>query len=85
MVSALEQKEAPDADTLERIAALLKVPAEAISNFNEEAVTTIISTVVNNSDTSTGNSLFCYSPTINPHEKWLGALEEKKACTKPEG
>ena len=77
-ISALEQKESLDTETLEKIAALLKVPAEAIKSFDEEAVINIISNVVNNSDNATGNSLFSYYPTINPIEKWLEALEENK-------
>ncbi len=41
-VSALEQKETIDDPLLEQIAALLKVPAEAIKNFDEEAAINVI-------------------------------------------
>ena len=42
-ISALEQKEALDKDMLEKIAAVLKIPAEAIENFDEEQAINIIS------------------------------------------
>jgi len=75
-ISALEQKEALDADTLDKIAALLKVPAEAIKNFDEESVINIISNTFNEgSFLNTGHtSTF----NINQLEKWLEALEENK-------
>ena len=41
-VSALEQKEVIDGTLLEQVANLLKVPAEAIKNFDEEQVVNII-------------------------------------------
>ena len=43
-VSALEQKEALDKDMLEKIAAILKVPAQAIKNFDEQAAITYFNT-----------------------------------------
>lgn len=48
---------------LKKISAILKVPADAIENFDEEAVINIVSNVVNNNDHATGNSLFSYYPT----------------------
>ena len=77
-VSTLEQREALDKDILKKISEILKVPADAIENFDEEAAINIISNVVNNNDHATGNSLFSYYPTINPIEKWMEALEENK-------
>jgi transcriptional regulator with XRE-family HTH domain len=41
-VSLLETKETIDPETLEQIAKTLKVPVEAIRNFNEEAAVNII-------------------------------------------
>ena len=75
-ISALEQKEALDADTLEKIAGILKVPAEAIKSFDEEKAINIIS---NNSFENCDQpaSIF-YNSTINPVEKWIEALEENK-------
>jgi len=61
-----------------QVATILKVPVDAIKNFNEEAAINIISNTVNNNDHATGNALFSYYPTINPIEKWMEALEENK-------
>ncbi|MEO6230426.1 MAG: helix-turn-helix transcriptional regulator [Ferruginibacter sp.] len=75
-ISALEQKELIDDPLLEQVAKLLKVPSEAIKNFDEEAAVNIIS---NNSFENCAQpaSIF-YNPTINPIEKWIDALEENK-------
>jgi transcriptional regulator with XRE-family HTH domain len=62
-ISLLEQKETIESDTLEQIAAILKVPVDAIKNFDEQAAINIISNTVNNNDNATGNSLFSYYPT----------------------
>ena len=51
-ISQLEQKEALDIDMLEKIAAILKVPVEAIKNFDEEKA---IFNIQNNYDNSTSN------------------------------
>jgi transcriptional regulator with XRE-family HTH domain len=42
-ISLLEQKEKIDSDILEQVAAVLKIPAEAIRNFNEDQAINIIS------------------------------------------
>jgi len=72
-VSALEQKEALDRDMLEKIAGILKVPAEAIKNFSEEAVVNNISCNFNDQSSSLN-----YYPTFNPIDKLVEALEENK-------
>jgi transcriptional regulator with XRE-family HTH domain len=59
-ISLLEQKEVIEPELLEQVAKALKVPAEAIKNFDEEAAINIISNTVNNHDNATGNSLFSY-------------------------
>ena len=75
-VSLLESKETIDAETLEQIAKTLKVPVEAIKNFNEEAT---IQNIQHNSDTSSHNYIINYQ--FNPIDKWLEALEENKKLT----
>jgi hypothetical protein len=60
------------------VAKLLKVPVEAIKNFDEDVAINIISNTVNNHDNAIGNSLFSYYPSINPVDKWMDALEENK-------
>lgn len=77
-ISLLEQKEVIEPQLLEQIAKALKVPVEAIQNFDEEKAINIISNTVNNNDNASGNSLFSYYPNINPVDKWLDSLEENK-------
>lgn len=72
-VSALEQKEALDRDMLEKIAGILKVPAEAIKSFSEEAIVNNISC---NFHDSPNSASMIYN--FNPIEKLMEALEENK-------
>jgi transcriptional regulator with XRE-family HTH domain len=74
-ISLLEQKESIDTPLLAKISAALKIPVEAIQNFDEEQAINIISNTVNNSDSATGNSLFSYQPTFNPIDKMVELYE----------
>lgn len=74
-ISLLEQKEQVEDKVLEKIAEILKVPAEAIKNFDEEQAVNIISNTVNNNDNATGNSLYNYCPTFNPVDKMVELYE----------
>lgn len=67
-ISALEQKEVIDEPLLEQVAKLLKVPAEAIKNFDEEAAVNVISNTFTSHDTSTLNAINHYC-TFNPIDK----------------
>ena len=71
-VSLLETKETIDPETLEKIAEVLKVPMEAIKNFNEEAA--INNIACNFNDHASVN----YKPVFNSMEKWLESIEEIK-------
>jgi len=75
-MSFWEQKEKIDEDLMEQIAKALKIPVEAIRNFNEEAAVNIIS---NNSFENCDQpaSIFYYS-TINPVDKWVEALKKNE-------
>jgi transcriptional regulator with XRE-family HTH domain len=74
-ISALEQKEALDREMLEKIAAILKVPVEAIQNFDEQqAINFISSTFHDNASIINTNCTL----NINPLDKWMEALEEIK-------
>ena len=77
-VSLLETKETIDAETLEQIAKTLKVPVEAIKDFNDEGVINIVANTVNNHDNANGNSLFMYYPTFNPIDKYVEAVEKNE-------
>lgn len=74
-VSQLEAKETIEADILEQVAKILKVPAEAIQNFDVDQAVNFISNTVNNSDHATGNSLYNYQPTFNPIDKMVELYE----------
>jgi transcriptional regulator with XRE-family HTH domain len=74
-ISQLEQKESLDKDMLEKVAAALKVPSEAIRNFDEEKAIYNISCSF--SDNAVNNNAINVQ-NINPVEKWMEALEENK-------
>jgi len=78
-ISLLEQKEVIEPELLEQVAKALKVPADAIRNFDEEAAINIISNTFHDT-----NGLINYSPNfnINPVDKWLEAIEEIKKLNK---
>jgi len=76
-ISQLEQKEVIDDPLLEQIAKLLKVPVEAIKNFDEEAA---IFNIQNNYEGSNAgashiniNNNRC---TINYADKWIEAIDK---------
>jgi transcriptional regulator with XRE-family HTH domain len=71
-ISLLEQKEKIDSDILEQVAAILKIPAEAIRNFDEEKAVNIISNTFDN-----GSAI--YQTNNNPIDKLMQLHEEKIA------
>jgi hypothetical protein len=77
-VSLLEQKEKIDANILEQVSAILKIPVEAIRNFDEEQAVNIIANTFNiDNDAYIGNSNGTFN--INPIDKILQLHEEKIA------
>jgi transcriptional regulator with XRE-family HTH domain len=72
-ISLLEQKETIEAPTLEEVAKALKVPVEAIKNFDEEKAINIISNTFNDNAINMN-----YQCTFNPLDKYVEALEENK-------
>lgn len=74
-ISRLESKDEIDPAILEEVARALKVPVEAITDFDEEAAINIVSNTVNNNDNASGNSLLSYYPTFNPIDKIVEILE----------
>jgi len=75
-ISRLEGKEEIEDGILDEVARALKIPVEAITNFDEEAAINIVANTVNNHDNATGNSLFSYYPTFNPIDKIVEILEQ---------
>jgi transcriptional regulator with XRE-family HTH domain len=76
-VSLLEQKETIDPAVLQQISSALKIPADAIQNFDDEQAVNIISNTFNDgSFLNTG-----HTPTfnVNPLEKLVQLHEEKIA------
>ena len=75
-VSLLETKETIDPETLEQIAKTLKVPVDAIKNYNEEAAVCFVSSFHDNSVSHVIGNYGAYN--FNPIEKWTEALDEIK-------
>ncbi|MBP2615555.1 helix-turn-helix transcriptional regulator [Chryseobacterium jejuense] len=73
-VSLLEQKETVESDILAQVAKILKVPAEAIENFDEEQAVNVISNTFTSNDTSTLNAVNIH-PTFNPLDKMIELYE----------
>ena len=81
-ISLLEAKEQIEPALLEEVAKALKVPAEAIKNFDEEKA---IYNIQNNYEGSNANATnvgpaayMNYQCTFNPLDKYLEAVEENK-------
>lgn len=77
-ISVLEQKEEIDDALLQQIAEQLKIPVEAIKNFDEEAAFNIISNIYNNTSNDTSTliaSSVNYQPTFNPIDKIVELYE----------
>ena len=78
-VSLLETKENIDPETLEQIAKTLKVPVEAIKNFNEEAA---IYNIQHNYEGATANSTHFgrdyFNCTFNPLDKFVETVEKNE-------
>lgn len=75
-ISLLEQKETIEPTLLQEISAALKIPVEAIQNFDEEQAINIISNTFDNCNQPA--SVF-YNSTINPVEQIMKVHEEKIA------
>ena len=75
-ISLLEQKETIESPILEEVAKALKVPVEAIKNFDETAAVSYINTFHDNSVSHVIGNYGEYN--FNPIEMWVEALEENK-------
>ena len=70
-VSILEQKDVIEQNILDQVAKILKVPAEAIKNFDEEKA---IFNIQNNYDNANQNVNYQFSPI----DKWIEAVDDIK-------
>ncbi|MVW93858.1 helix-turn-helix transcriptional regulator [Elizabethkingia meningoseptica] len=77
-ISLLEQKESVEKDILEQVAKILKVPTEAIENFDEDSAINIISNTFNEGSiaNATAENIQC---TFNPIDKIVVLYDEKIA------
>jgi transcriptional regulator with XRE-family HTH domain len=77
-VSLLEAKEVVEDDILNQVAEILKVPVEAIRNFDEQAAVTYFNTFNDNSINQGAVGSQNYHCSFNPIDKWLEVIEENK-------
>jgi len=73
-ISKIEQSEVVEDSILEKIATALGVSLEAIKNFNEESILSIISNTFTSNDSSTLNAINI-QPTFNPVDKVVELYE----------
>lgn len=76
-ISLLEQKETVDAALLQQISAVLKIPVEAIKNFDEEQAVNVIANTFNERAFENAFANNC-TFNFNPLDKLIEALEENK-------
>ncbi|MCT4049130.1 helix-turn-helix transcriptional regulator [Elizabethkingia anophelis] len=76
-ISLLEQKESVEKDILEQVAKILKVPTEAIENFDEEQAVNVIANTYSFQDFKDNAvaSGFSYQPSFNPIDKMVDLYE----------
>ncbi|SDC96937.1 helix-turn-helix domain-containing protein [Niabella drilacis] len=80
-ISLLEQKEVIEEPLLKQISEVLKVPVEAITNFDEEQAVNIIANTFHDSavaNTFTENSQANFHCTFNPIDKWAEEIAENR-------
>ena len=78
-VSLIEQKETLDAPMLEQVAKALKVPVEAIKNFDEEQAINIFSNTFSDFKDNAIASAMNYQCSFNPIDKIVELYDEKIA------
>jgi transcriptional regulator with XRE-family HTH domain len=77
-ISLLEGKEKVEPEIIDQVAKVLKVPAEAIKNFSEEAAINYINTFNDNSFSHANGTFHATSCTFNPLDKFVEVVEENK-------
>jgi transcriptional regulator with XRE-family HTH domain len=78
-ISLLEQKEVIEEELLERVARVLKLPREAIRNFDEEKAVNIIANTFNNDASAYVENYKC---NFNPIDKIVELYEALVKCEK---
>jgi transcriptional regulator with XRE-family HTH domain len=80
-ISLLEQKETIDAPLLAQISAVLKIPVEAIQNFDEEQAVNIIANTAS-FENCQQPAFFNHNPNFNPIDKVMELFERLLASEK---
>src|SRR5258706_16455527 len=78
-ISLLEDKETIEPKVLEQVAKALKVPAEAIKNFDEQAAINIVSNTFHDFKDNAIASAMNYQCSFNPIDKVVQLYDEKIA------
>jgi hypothetical protein len=80
-ISLLEQKDVIEGDLLKQISDILKIPVEAIQNFDEEQAVNIIANTYSFQDFKDNAvaSGFSYQPSFNSVDKIVQLYDEKIA------
>jgi len=76
-ISLLESKEILEPEILTEISKVLKVPEEAIKNFDEQAAVSYFNTFNDNSINQ--GAVYAFNSTFNPIEKIVALYDEKVA------
>ncbi|MEO3406007.1 helix-turn-helix transcriptional regulator [Mucilaginibacter sp. CAU 1740] len=76
-ISLLESKDIIEPELLSKIANVLKVPEEAIKNFDEQAGVSYFNTFNDNSINQ--GAVYAFNSTFNPIEKIVALYDEKVA------
>lgn len=77
-MSLLEAKETIESEILSLVAKALKVPEEAIKNFDEQAAVTYFNTFNDNSFSNSNGTFHANYCTFNPIDKLVEVYEENK-------
>jgi len=75
-ISLLEQKDVIEDDLLKQISNILKIPVEAIQNFDEQSAINIIANTITNND---NGAVYNHNPVFQPIDKLVQLHEEKIA------
>lgn len=75
-ISLLEQRENIEEAILKQVSEILRIPVEAIQNFDEEQAVNIIANTFDNGSILNGVN---YNPTFHPIDKLIQLHEEKIA------
>lgn len=76
-ISLLEQKEVVEPALLEQVARVLKVPVDAIKNFDEESAVNVISNTAS-FENCEQPAFFNFQPSFNPLDKWAEEIAENR-------